>query len=107
MGRAKQFGLIALAVALVLGFLALRPQSWTYALDFTSLPGDDAALLTWLQAQPGVENAQVRRAGQTVTVAFEVGAAAPPDVLAQARALGYTGLKRSGLKRTVGLWSAF
>src|SRR5262249_52946723 len=107
MGRAKQLGLAALVLALVLGLLVFRPESWTYTLDFTGLPADDTALLTWLQVQPGVRNAVVQRAGQTITVTFEVGAATPPEVVAQTRALGYTGLRRSALKRTVGVWSVF
>jgi hypothetical protein len=96
-----------LVLVLVLGFLALRPESWTYTLEFTGLPAEDDALQAWLQAQPGVRNATVGRAGPTVTVAFEVGAATPPDVVAQTQVLGYTGLRRSALKRTIGIWSAF
>jgi hypothetical protein len=89
-----------------MGYLVTRPESCTYTIDFANLPADDKGLQDWLGAQPGVRNATVRREGQTLTVAFELSAGSAPNVVTQARELGYGGLKRYSVKRGGRPWPA-
>jgi hypothetical protein len=63
-------------------------------IEYTTLPADDAALVEWLRAQPGVSGAAVSREGRVLVVSFSMrtmGSAPGPDVIAEAERFGYQG----------------
>ena len=65
-------------------------SDYSYRIEFTVLPPDDAVLQDWLRAQPGVSKATVTREGKQLLVSFEMpGSHTTPDVLNQCGQLGY------------------
>jgi hypothetical protein len=95
--RRKITNVVVLLVGLaIIGWLVYRfathTERYTYRINCAAFPADDAALVDWLTAQPGVSGASVSREGDDLVVRFRVPwmqRGSRPDVVKTAEKLGY------------------
>ena len=83
-------GVISLIVAN--GFFAAKYEVHSMRIEYTEMPADDRPLEDWIKSQRGVRRVAVARAGDVLSVTYEVDVTAKPlDIAVKCRSLGYAG----------------
>jgi hypothetical protein len=82
--------------------VATATDTYTYRINFNTLPATDEAFETWLGSQPGVRSASVTRSGDAVIVEYAMpwySNAPRIDPVTEARRFGYGGFWKSTYDR--------
>jgi copper chaperone CopZ len=106
--RPRAFPLCALVIAAALALAmpaaarAAQPQRATLDVEGMTCSGCENTVESLLQSTPGVNAAKADRATQTVTVAYDGGATAPPTLIAAINENTYYRASMAGSPATAG-----